>query len=342
MSEQVKVAVAGAGYFAQFQYEAWTRIPEVALVGCANRTIAKAEECAAKYSIPAAFADVDDMLANTKPDILDIITPPETHLDAIKIAARHGVDVICQKPYCPTISEAEEATHIARSAGISVVIHENFRFQPWYREARKILASGALGTPYQITFRLRPGDGQGPDAYLARQPYFQAMPRFLVHETAIHLIDTFRFLFGEIESVTAALRKLNPVIAGEDAGIILFEFKSGARGLFDGNRLVDHKAKNHRLTMGELLIEGSGGSLRMDGDANLFLRKMGEYDEHPVAYTWHDHAFGGDCVYELQRSVIANRLNRKDYENLAEDYLRNISIEEAVYESQATGRRISL
>ena len=35
-------------------------------------------------------------------------------------------------------------------------------------------------------------------AYLERQPYFQTMPRFLVHETAIHLVDVFRFLLGEI------------------------------------------------------------------------------------------------------------------------------------------------
>ncbi|MEO0763052.1 MAG: hypothetical protein AAFZ09_14815, partial [Pseudomonadota bacterium] len=60
-------------------------------------------------------------------------------------------------------------------------------------------------------------DGQGPDAYHARQPYFQRMPRFLVHETAVHWIDTFRYLMGEAETVYADLRRLNPAIAGEDA-----------------------------------------------------------------------------------------------------------------------------
>ena len=39
------------------------------------------------------------------------------------------------------------------------------------------------------------------DAYLARQPYFQTMERFLVHEVAVHWIDTFRFLQGEVEAV---------------------------------------------------------------------------------------------------------------------------------------------
>ena len=55
----------------------------------------------------------------------------------------------------------------------------------------------------KLTFRLRTGDGQGPDAYLSRQPYFQKMEHFLVHETAVHWIDTFRFLLGDINAVYA-------------------------------------------------------------------------------------------------------------------------------------------
>ena len=99
-----------------------------------------------------------------------------------------------------------------------MIVHENFRFSPWYREAKRLLDSGSLGTPHAISFRLRPGDGQGVDAYLSRQPYFQKMPRFLVFETAIHFIDTFRYLMGEVEAITARLRRINPVILGEDAG----------------------------------------------------------------------------------------------------------------------------
>ena len=338
----LRLAISGAGYFAQFQYEAWTRIPEVEIVGCANRTINKAQEAAERYGIPAAFSAFDEMLAETRPDLVDVITPPETHLDAIRSAARTGVDVICQKPFCCDIEQAREAIRVGRDAGITVVVHENFRYQPWHRQARAVIDSGQLGDLYQVTVRLRPGDGQGLDAYLARQPYFQSMPRFLVHETAIHLVDTFRYLFGEITGVMAALRRLNPHIAGEDAGLIVFDFASGAAGLFDGNRLADHAAKNRRLTMGEMLIEGSLGALRLDGDGGLYIRVHGENDEQPVAYSWRDHGFGGDCVYLTQRAIIDARLSRAPYETLASDYLRNIEIENAIYRSSETGQRIEL
>ena len=119
--------------------------------------------------------------------------------------------------------EAEEIVRIGEEAGIDLIIHENFRFQPWYREMKRWIEAGRFGDLHSVSFRLRPGDGQGPRAYLDRQPYFQDMP-LLVHETAVHWVDTFRFLMGPIKAVTARLRKVNPVIAGEDAGYIIFEF----------------------------------------------------------------------------------------------------------------------
>ena len=100
------------------------------------------------------------------------------------------------------------------------------------------LENGSLGTPYQVHFSLRPNDGKGKEAYLSRQPYFQTMPRFLVHETAIHFLDVFTFLFGRPDTVYADLQKRNLAIAGEDAGHILLVYADGRRDVFEGNRLA--------------------------------------------------------------------------------------------------------
>jgi D-apiose dehydrogenase len=202
------------------------------------------------------------------------------------------------------------------------------------------LASGVLGDILQITFRLRPGDGQGPSAYLARQPYFQTMPRFLMRETGIHFIDTFRYLLGEVRAVTAVLSRLNPAIAGEDAGVVVFEFANGARGLFDANRLVDHAAENTRLTMGEMWLEGTRAVLRLDGFGRLFLRDAGKVAETEIAFTWQDRGYGGDCVHACLAHVAAHVTTGSPLENTAEAYLRNLDIQDAIYESSGSGRRI--
>jgi len=341
VTEKLKVAAVGAGYFSRFQYEAWHRLGTVDLVAMCNRTPERGREIADTYGVPQIFGDLPTMLETTKPDVLDIITPPETHLDAVKAAAAHGVNAICQKPFCIDLETARQATQIAADTGIKLVIHENFRFQPWHRKVRQLLEDGAVGTPYQVTFRLRPGDGQGPAAYLDRQPYFQKMERFLVHETAIHLIDTFRYLFGEVTSIYADLRRLNPVIAGEDAGMILFDFENGVRGLFDGNRLADHVSDNRRRTMGEMLIEGNAGTIELDGEATIRHREHGSNDWRVMPYDWDDHAFGGDCVYLLQKAVVDAWQAGEPGENTAAEYLRNLEIEEMVYRSSDEAKKIT-
>jgi predicted dehydrogenase len=338
VERKLRVACVGAGYFSQFQYESWARSDRVELVGSCNRTLAKAQAT----GLPA-YDDLARMLDETRPDILDIILPPSVQAQAIRAAIAAGTEtVICQKPFCGSLAEATAITEQAEAAGMRLVVHENFRFQPWYRAIRAALDDGAIGQLQQATFRLRPGDGQGPEAYLDRQPYFQQMEQFLVHETAVHWVDTFRYLLGEPLSVYADLRRVNPVIAGEDAGYILFDHPHGARALFDGNRSLDHAAENHRLTMGEGLFEGSEGSIRLFGDGSVRLRRFNERQERELLAAENWPGFGGDCVHALQMHVVSAVLDGTILENAARDYLPVIRIEEAIYASAGQGRKLEL
>ena len=332
MNSQLRVACVGLGYFSQFHLDAWQRLSQVSAIAVVDKN---ADRFTAS-GLPS-YTDVETMLADFQPDIVDIITPPATHLDVIRHCMSGNLRaVICQKPFCGGLAGAEAAIALSKAAGIPIVVHENFRFQPWYRTMKQCLADGVIGDPLQLTFRLRPGDGQGPDAYLSRQPYFQQMPRFLVHETAIHFIDTFRFLLGEPESVYADLRRLNPAIQGEDAGFLLFSFAGGVRALFDGNRLLDHAAKNTRCTMGECWLEGTEGTLSLNGDGEVSLRRFGDDGTTALLPPYSGEYFGGDCVYQLQKHVCDAILGETQFENLAEDYWVNQQWEETVYQSAAT------
>ena len=338
----LRVAVAGAGYFSRFHYDAWSRIDGVELVGACDHDPAKVETMARDFAIPRTFTDVAAMLDATRPDLLDIATPPPTHAPLARLGIERGLVVVCQKPFCTSLTEARATTAFAEENKALVVIHENFRFEPWYRAAKRLLDDRRLGEVYQVTFRMRPGDGQGPDAYLSRQPYFQTMPRFLIRETGIHFIDTFRFLFGEMTGVYADLRRLNPAISGEDAGVVLFDFASGVRGVFDANRLVDHASVDTRLTMGEMWIEGSVAVLHLDGSGQLSLRDKGATVAAPVPFAWNNRGYGGDCVYVCLKHVADHLLHDAPLENRAEAYLRNLEIEAAVYRSSEEKRHVRL
>jgi len=340
-TKRLKVAGAGAGYYARFHVEAWKSVDRVDYVGICDPSPEKASGLAQLYALASSHVELPGMLDELQPDLLDIVTPPESHLEVAKAAFQRGIAVVCQKPLAPSLAEAVELVEQAEEHGVPLFVHENFRFRPWFREAADLLRQNRLGIVHSLSFRLRPGDGQGAEAYLHRQPYFRRMERFLVHETAIHFIDTFRFLLGEVSAVTSRLRRLNPGIAGEDAGYIIFEFENGATALFDGNRLNTHPAENPALTMGEMWLEGSAGVLRLDGTARLWWAPHGEPEtEHH--YARHEQLFAGGAVHALQARVADCLLNNTAMENSGRDYLANIRVEEAVYRSNAEGRRITL
>jgi predicted dehydrogenase len=337
-----RIAVVGAGYFSQFHLEGWAGLAGAEVVGLCDADAAKVKAQAQRFGIPSTFTRVDEMLDALKPDLVDIVTPPASHAQVLDAVYERRLPAICQKPFGTSYRQALELAARADEAGAPLIVHENFRFMPWFREARRLIDAGWLGALHGISFRLRPGDGQGPDAYLDRQPYFQAMPRLLVVETAIHFIDTFRFLMGEVQAVYALLRRLNPVIRGEDAGLITFEFAGGAAGLFDGNRLNDHSAKNPRRTMGEMWLEGAAGVLRLDGEARLWFKPHHQAETEHLYDRGPDGGFGGGACGALQRHVLDSFSQGRTPENTARAYLQNLRVQEAVYASHASGRRIEI
>ncbi|MEM7378187.1 MAG: Gfo/Idh/MocA family oxidoreductase [Pseudomonadota bacterium] len=339
----LRVAVVGLGYFSQFHLQAWAANGDVELVGVCDRQTEVAKRVGEANGVSYALA-LDGLPAASNLDIVDIIAPPVAHLALVRQALAPGRLVICQKPFCESIADAETLLAEADAVGACIVIHENFRFQPWHREVRDVLQSGALGQVYQARFALRPGDGQGPEAYLARQPAFQRMPKLLIHETGVHFVDLFRWWFGEIDSVYADLRRLNPVIAGEDAGVVIMHHASGVQSVFDGNRLADHVAADRRRTMGELVIEGADGELRLDGDGQLHRRAHGALDwvAVPVTRPVDDTQFGGGCVAELINHAVAAHRRGQPPENALAAYLPVMRVTEAAYTSAAEGRRVTL
>ena len=337
MKNKVRIAVVGTGYFSKFHFDAWMRLG-VKIVAICSLNKNEAIYYSKKFNNCPIYSDFNKMMDEINVDFVDIIIPPKNHLKFIKIAASKNVNIICQKPFTNSYSEAIKAVNFLNRNKVLLIVHENFRFQPWYIKIKKILEKNSLGELYQVNFRMRPGDGQGKNAYLNRQPYFQKMERFLIHETAIHIIDVFRFLFGEIESVFGSLSKLNKNIKGEDAAYVLFNFENGIRGIFDGNRLSDHIAKDRRLTIGEMLIEGSNGSLRLNGNGELFKRKFGSNDEVKINYKWDNKGFAGDSVFRCQRHILKHYLEGKILYNSANDYLKNLKIENYIYKSNLIGK----
>ena len=162
---------------------------------------ARAQAMASEFAIPRRLHDAAAMLDAVRPTSSTSSRRRPRTRRWWRMAHARGIPVICQKPLDAVVERIGRARRCRRSRG---------RAAAWCTRtsasSRGIARRGACSTTARsarrtsVAFRLRPGDGQGPRAYLDRQPYFQTMPRLLVVETAIHWIDTFRFLMGEVDA----------------------------------------------------------------------------------------------------------------------------------------------
>ncbi len=331
-AHKLRGAVIGAGYFSKFQYEAWGRIPEVEIVAACDLDEQKVRAVQAEFRIPKSYTSWAEMLEQERPDFVDIITPPLTHAEMCAFASMRGIHVICQKPLAPTLEEAGRIVETARIAGVRLMVHENFRWQPWYRKIKEIQSAATIGEFTHIHMLTRLGDGWGERAYLDRQPFFRDYPRLLIYETGVHFIDTFRYLLGEVNYVYAHLRRLNSVIRGEDAGQLFLRFENDATALWDANRYNETEAPNPRYTFGEIRVDATGGHLTMDTESNIRIKRLGEAGWN-LEYARENRNFAGDSVYALQRHFVDCMLSGREFESNGSEYLKTLAVVFAAYAS---------
>ena len=334
---QLKGAMIGAGYFAGHQGEAWTRIPEAKIVAVADPAPGRAVEFAKRWNIARAYTDAATMLERERPDFVDIVTRPETHLELVSLAARHRAHILCQKPMAPSWQESVAMVKACEDAGVRLLMHENWRWQPWHRQIRRLLDADALGKPFHISFRMRMGDGRGPQPY-GLQPYFLQMEKLLVYEVLVHFLDGFRFFLGEFSSVFCQTARVNPVPRAEDYAIVQVRFAQGAHGLIDANRFSGPELSE--ITLGTLHLEGERAQVRLSPDGRLWFTEYG-HDEKPHEYAIPTIGYRGDCVRATQQHAIDSLKSGSPSETEGADYLKSVAAVFACYHSAAIGASVS-
>lgn len=160
MSAKLRGACIGAGYSSLYHYEAWQRIPEVEIVAFSNRDPLRAAEVTRKFGYRKVYADCREMFDAEKPDFVDVITPPPSHAAICAEAAKRGVHIICQKPLAPSLAEARAIVEDAAAHKVRFMVHENWRFQPWYRKIKQLLDAGTIGRLFSLNLRSRLGDAR--------------------------------------------------------------------------------------------------------------------------------------------------------------------------------------
>jgi predicted dehydrogenase len=179
-----------------YHLTAWRKLGgRVELVAVCDLDAGKAQDRAQEFGIAKVYTDREAMLAGETIHALDVASPRETHAGWVEAAAERGIDVLCQKPLTPTLAEAQEL--VLRLEGkIRLMVHENWRFRPWYRELKSWIAAGLLGDIVlgriaMVNSGFLP-DAAGKRPAFVRQPFMQHEKRLMMAEVLIHHLDAMR------------------------------------------------------------------------------------------------------------------------------------------------------
>jgi xylose dehydrogenase (NAD/NADP) len=137
--------------------------PNHELVAVASRSIEKAREHAAQWSIPRAIGSYEELLAAPDIDVIYIPLPNSLHAEWTIRAAEAGKHVLCEKPLALSVDEVDRIAAAAKRAGVVVAEAFMYRHHPQTLRIKQLIDHGAIGEMHLVrgafTFNLdRPGD----------------------------------------------------------------------------------------------------------------------------------------------------------------------------------------
>ena len=266
MNRPLRIGLIGAGMVSRHHLLAWADIADRArVVAVADPSPDNAARRAAEFGIAQVHADAETMLAQAELDAVDIAAPRQCHAPLVRLAAKRGLPVLCQKPLAPDLRQAIElAAEVENQTRL--MVHENWRFRGYYRDAAAWLRAGRIGNVKQAQLTLlTSGVLPGPDGLrpaLERQPFMRGEKRMLVAEVLIHHLDTLRMLLGPLRVTAAGLSRSYAGMAGEDGAAIQMQAESGGSvAIFASFAAHGHPA----VQVDRLDILGDLGSIRLDG-----------------------------------------------------------------------------
>ena len=328
----------GCGYFGGIHLEGWSRVENARIVAVVDADAKKAKQAADELGV-AAYADLREAIQGEAPDFVDIATRPGSHLQITQLVASRGCQVLCQKPIASTWEESVQLVETCRKHDVRLMINENWRWQPWYREIKGLIQSDVIGRVATISITRHEAEALHAVPF-AKQPYFMDMERFLLIESMIHPIDVVRFLGGEIEAVFCDLRRVSGITRGEDSVFVHLSLRDDATGMVYSTRCSEPDVEDPVCDFAR--IEGKNGFIRLDRKGKITVKPLFEpafkhkYQIPLVGYR-------GDSVRAALQHFVDCLLSGEPFETEGEDYLDQVMRAVfAGYESAQARKVVSL
>jgi predicted dehydrogenase len=228
----IGVGIIGSQFIAELHLEAFRQVANAKVAAVASPTEAHVKAFAKKHHIPKWFTDYRELLRLDEVHVVSLCLPNDLHCPVTKAAAKAGKHVICEKPLCMNLAEADEMIAACKKAGVKLMYAEELCFTPKYVRAKHLVDEGALGKVYLVK---QCEKHNGPHS-----PWFWDVSRSgggVLLDMGCHGIEFARWILGrpKARSVYAHCGTFvhKDKTRGDDNAIIIVEFENDAVALIE-------------------------------------------------------------------------------------------------------------
>jgi len=332
--DKLKVGVVGAGRIGKVHCEALcSRVPDAEVVAVTDPRREEAEKLASRFGIPAVSKNFEELIQTEEIRAVVICSPTDTHRAYVEAAARAGKHIFCEKPLDHEPAVIRHLIEEVERNGVKLMVGYNRRFDPEFRQARLMVASGEVGDIHIV--RITSRDPEPP-------PFdYIKVSGGLFLDMAIHDFDMARFITGaEVVEVFARGAVLVDDRIGEagdiDTAVVSLAFDNGALGTIDDSRKAAY-GYDQRLE-----VFGSEGMVRVENrlhNQNRLYNSGGIHKALPMDFFMDRYAE----AYAIEMSAfVKSVIDDSEVLVTAEDGLRSIEIGLAARKSWLENRPVRL
>lgn len=148
---KVKIGIIGSRFQADCIAQSVKMMPEEAeVVAVCSPTPGNARAFAERHGLQSHYTDYREMLRDPAIEMVSITAPNRMHAQMTIDAARAGKHVVCEKPLCVTLEEADAMIDACAKAGVLLLYAEELFFAPKYVKAKQMADEGAFGRVHLV------------------------------------------------------------------------------------------------------------------------------------------------------------------------------------------------
>ncbi|GAB4108195.1 MAG: hypothetical protein Kow00105_14500 [Phycisphaeraceae bacterium] len=251
----MKSAVIGTGEISAEHLKFLASCADTHLVGVCDLSRIAAEYAAETYGADKSYTDYRQMLDEAKPDVVHVLTPPQTHVSLAKDCLDAGAHVICEKPIALSHDAFVDLYQHAEQRNRRLIEDHNYRFNRPVLAIDKLVQDGVLGEVMEVDVRMslciRDG-GRFADRNLPNPAH--QLPAGVIHDFITHLTYLTLLFFPDPDKVCAAWSNHanDDLFKYDDLDVILVAADKHARIRFCCRTGPDCFALNLRGTRAEV------------------------------------------------------------------------------------------